>query len=71
VSVCQKEILEAYKINLKKAALSAFFHEQVFLTASSDFKLEHKVLDSERSESIFQLVNDTKMTVFKLRKRNV
>jgi len=53
VSVCQKEILEAYKVNLKKAALSAFFHEQVFLAASSSFELEHKILDSERSECSF------------------
>jgi len=53
VSVCQKEILKAYKIDLRKAALSAFFHEQVFLTALSGFKLEHKILGSERSEHSF------------------
>jgi len=53
VSVCQKEILKAYKIDLRKAALSAFFHEQVFLTALSGFELEHKILDSERSEHSF------------------
>jgi len=53
VSVCQKEILKAYKVNLRKAALSAFFHGQVFLTASSNFELKHKILDSERSECSF------------------
>ena len=47
MSVCQKEILKAYKVNLRKAALSAFFHERVFLTASSNSELEHKILDSE------------------------
>ncbi len=53
MSVCQKEILKAYKINLRKAALSAFFHEQVFLAASSNFKLEHKILDSEHFKHNF------------------
>ena len=53
MSVCQKEILKAYKVNLRKAALSAFFHERVFLAALSNSELEHKILSSERSECGF------------------
>jgi len=58
VYVKKRYLLKAYKVNLRKAALSAFFHERVFLAALSSFELKHKILDSERSELTSQLADE-------------